>query len=961
MTALTGLTLITVPYGADPFAALAARIQQHASDPGATLVFLPHLAPAERLREKLAQEAARAGLPVPQDLQLDTLRGWVERRVPLKQKVLAGRARILLLLRFLQEHPGLFAAADPLPLAEQLLDLFDEITLRGVALDGDLEKITAQLAQAYGIETKPPAGLSGEARLLHTLWRAWHEELESSDRMDSARAYLARLAAAAQHAPPGAQIYLAGFHELLPAEQAFILALTENHPVSVVIHGAPDPETGAQDYHPDAPLRALLQHFGAGKGEQSVTVPTDDFTRFIASVYAKNGSGLAQRARDFAKHHPRSPAAGRLQLYAAQDAEQEARALEWQVRSWLCDGKTRIAVVSEDRRLARRVRALLERSGIALQDRAGWALSTSSAAATLERWLQSLEQNFAHAPFFDLLRSPFILPEQERGSLLNAVYHLEQELLAARVTYDPARYRAVLSGAAELNSAAARLLDQTQHAAAPLLSMLQGKHYLDTLLNALRVSMQRLGITAALEHDAAGKQLLNELEQLRAATPQRTLPLAWPEFRGLLADLLERAHFTPSDAANQVSLLTLEQTTLEHFDALVIGAATHAQLPGAAPGAPFFNSAVRAQLGLTTPHDFKTARFYHFRRALESAPRVLITYCRQRRGEMQQASPWVEALQSFHRLAYSVPLNDGRLDDALLQAGAITVTDALPRPRAMPRPACRAELLPAVLSAHAYQQLMDCPYQFHAARCLALAPALEASEDMEKSDYGLRVHRILHAFHHGAAGLTGPFPQPITPATRAAAITLLEEISRTLFAPDLKTGFAHRAWLNQWLAAIPGYIEWQIAREAGWRFDAAEVTLTRTDLCPPYTLSGRLDRVDRRADELAIVDYKTGAAPKQQDVIAGEAVQLPFYTWLAGDRVTRAEYVLLEKNGVKSGACVTDDELAGLRAGVAARFVTLIAALRAGAALPAWGDARICARCDMQGLCRRQVWSADHA
>lgn len=269
------------------------------------------------------------------------------------------------------------------------------------------------------------------------------------------------------------------------------------------------------------------------------------------------------------------------------------------------------------------------------------------------------------------------------------------------------------------------------------------------------------------------------------------------------------------------------------------------------------------------------------------------------------------------------------------------------------------------LSAHAYQQLMDCPYQFHAARCLALTPAADARAEMEKSDYGLRVHRILHAFHHGVANLPGPFNQPITPATRPAAIALLEEISRALFAADLKASFAHRAWLNQWLAAIPGYIEWQIARAADWRFDAAEVALTRADLCPPHTLTGRLDRVDRRANaraaEIAIVDYKTGATPKQQEVINGEAIQLPFYSWLAGDRATRAEYVLLEKNGVKGGACVMDEELAALRDRVAARFVSLVEALHAGAELPAWGDAKTCARCDMQGLCRRQVWSTDYA
>ncbi len=993
VTAISAPRLSIIPYSVDPLAALAAHVLRHsanAPDLGAVIILLPHLGCAARLQDCLLREAERHGHRALLGPQLDTLRAWVEHHVPLAQPVLSGRARTLLLLRFLLEHPDLFVSADPLPLAESLLNLFDELTLRAVSLSGDLAQFTGQLAQAYGIEAKPPAALGAEARLLHTLWQAWHEELKSLDRTDGASAYLSKLAAALDYMPRQAQIYLAGFHEFLPAERAFILALANSHPVSVLVHGAPDHEVDAQDYHPDAPLLSLLQHFGAPatcgdalvsqgrakrrdpgrRGRPTASTPDDDFTRFINSVYANNDAAIAQRARDFARGHPHSPVAGRVHVYAAHGAEQEARALELQVRLWLLEGKTRIAVVTEDRRLARRVRALLERAGVTLQDRVGWALSTSSAAAALERWLQSLEQNFAHLPFFDLLRSPFIWPERERGALLDAVYHLERKILSARVTQGLTRYRAVLDqsdneqGKADLNNTAARLLDQTQQAAAPLLAMLQGdKHYLGTLLNALRESMQRLGMTAALGNDAAGKQLLSELEQLRVATPQRALPLTWAEFRRLLTDLLERAHFIPSSAAGPVNLLTLEQTALERFDALVIGAANRDQLPGNTPGTPFFNSAVRAQLGLPTPHDIRTTRFHQFRRALESAPRVLITYCREQRGEIQQACPWVEALQAFHRLAYQTSLDDARLD-ALLRnpASQVAAPDArsLPQPLAMPRPACRAELLPLSLSAHAYQQLMDCPYQFYAARCLALAPVADAREEMEKSDYGLRVHRILHAFHHGIAPLPGPFNQPITPATRAAAIALLQEISRTLFAADLKTSFAHRAWLNQWLAAIPGYIEWQIARAADWRFDAAEVVLTRADLCPPHTLNGRLDRMDRRAEEIAIVDYKTGAAPKQQEVINGEAIQLPFYSWLAGDQVTRAEYVLLENDGVKGGACVTDEELAALRDKVASRFAALVQALHAGAELPAWGDAKTCARCDMQGLCRRQVWSTDH-
>ena len=46
---------------------------------------------------------------------------------------------------------------------------------------------------------------------------------------------------------------------------------------------------------------------------------------------------------------------------------------------------------------------MLEASRIELDDAGGWALSTTSAAATLERWLETVEEDFACGPLLDVL------------------------------------------------------------------------------------------------------------------------------------------------------------------------------------------------------------------------------------------------------------------------------------------------------------------------------------------------------------------------------------------------------------------------------------------------------------------------------------------------------------------------------------------------------------------------------
>ncbi|MEO6697741.1 MAG: PD-(D/E)XK nuclease family protein, partial [Gammaproteobacteria bacterium] len=506
-----------------------------------------------------------------------------------------------------------------------------------------------------------------------------------------------------------------------------------------------------------------------------------------------------------------------------------------------------------------------------------------------------------------------------------------------------------------------QLINDLDHAAQPLLPLLKGhKHQPQILLNALQESLQRLGIAQALAQDAAGQRILAEIEALRQALPGRHLRMNWREFRAWLARSLETAHFVPNNMGSPVQLLALEQTALWRFDALIIAGADHEHLPGGGPLSPFFNSAVRRELGLATHHDELCTRFYHFRRLLESAPRVTITLRREQDGEPVRASPWVEALQSFHLLGYGERLNDNTLA-ALVNDPRAQIdsgdTSMLPAKTIQPRPVINRTLLPDALSARAHQRLIDCPYQFYAAHVLRLRVPDEVQELLEKSDFGERVHRTLHVFHCDSENLPGPFPKTITMGNREQALHTLTKISQAVFAPDLKNNFAHRAWLARWLAIAPDYINWQIAQGSSPLACEVSMRSTRAD---GLTLTGRLDRIDKGRNGLRILDYKTGPGDKQVDVSSGEATQLIFYALLAGqsysENVERVEYLLLDKAQVKSGAYAEGEELARLRALTAQRLDAMITALREGSAAPAWGDIKTCERCEVQGLCRRQAW-----
>lgn len=970
---MTGATIsspLLAPYHQDPLPLLAEYIlKRHGANLSQVVIMLPQLHAAPRLRHCLLHAARQQQLPALLGPHITTLRQWTERRSD-ALPVLSRHAAELLLAEALLQHPALLGDDQPWRLVDSLLQLFDELTLHAVTLPTGLEQFTQQLLTAYGLASATH-GLSREAKLVHTLWRAWHEQLQAHASRDAGSAYLAMLGASVSEVPgPSAKthVYFALDPALTPAEIAWATALAGQGRLSWVCHGLPEAAVDAADYHPDAPLLGLFNNININY--KSINY-NDDLASFINCVYTLEASALRARAEAYAAQQPTSPALNRIHLLQAGEAEQEAQAIALQIRCWLLAGKSHIGIVTEDRRLARRVRALLERAEVGLQDHAGWALSTTSAASVLERWLQAVEEDFAALPLLDVLKSSFIYPDQNRAELLATVYRFEQDVVQhENIGRNLTRYRKHLAyrqarlppNFAAASRAVAELLNRIEHAAAPLLLFQAGKsHRPIDLLNALEESLKRLGITTAWATDTAGQLMLRELRAMRQALDGRSLRMRWPDFRTWLARTLERANFIPTTSDERVQLLRLEQTAFTHFDGLVIAGVDAADWPGTADLSPYFNSAVRHELALPTVRDHRTRRLYYFRRLLQSAPAVLLTVCREQQGQPVRPSPWLELLQTFHQLAYRQSLEDETLL-ALLQADGSDVfrsdTSELPTPLHYPQPSVPAALLPAALSASAHQQIIDCPYQFFAARCLGLKPVEALRTRLEKSDYGERVHRILNAFHCGQPGLPGPFNEPVTAATHAAAAQLLITISHAVFAQDLEDNFEHRGWLNQWLATVPHYLAWQTERAQQWQVAACETDLQY--IGPDFTLQGRIDRIDSSAEGHAIIDYKTGATlPSQNDVETGEAIQLPFYALLAHTQehpVTQVEYLALGNEKVAGAAQLAGAELNHLTQATAERLARMMHDLRAGHPLPAWGDEKTCRYCTMAGLCRKQMW-----
>ena len=929
-----------IPHGEDPLAVLvdtlltdqASRLPQldHVT------ILLPDLAETRRLRQLLLTHNKTLGALL--GPQISTLRSHIGANTPPAGSILNTHAQELMLVEVLRNHP-LSGQGNPWHLADELLKLFEALQL------GPGQNLSMELI---------PTAFSNEATNIQLLWQAWQEQLDTEQATTRASIYSAGLSnplLLKQH--KDSQTYLVGYDWLHHAELHFLLRHHNDGQAQMFVS-------------PDQPLWSQLEDAGVSLPESDEKTALGEL---LNSVYTDDQEVLRDRAKDY-RGKP-SPLVDKLSIFKAGDSEQEARAIDIQARQWLLDGHQHIAIITEDRRLARRISALLRRANIDAQDSAGWPLSTTTAAGTLERWLETVESDFNHLPMIDVLKSGFL---SSSGISLKAVYRLQLDIIEHEgVPHNLQAYRQALTArTAALGGKQSAIVEQTyalldhlEHAAAPLLHVMS-RSALDpkTLIDALRVSLMRLGLWHGYDLDSAGQRIQQELQDMQQALNHRDLKLDWFEFRSWLARALETHNFRPALEDSPIRVMRFDQSRLGRYDALIIAGADNQHLPGSQHRQIFFNEATRYELGLRTWEIERQQRFSQYRRLLQSASHVLISYTGESGDDPALPSSWVDLLETFHGYVSNQSIENSALQQLLsfesAQIESPYPTDN-PEPPLQPHPAMPSALVPKQISASSHQQLIDCPYHFFAARGLSLREREQIAEILGKREYGSLIHRCLQAFHSNLDDLDGPFPQAVTENNQGDATQVLESISRQVFEPELETNFEHRGWWQLWQSLLPNYIEWQIKRAKDWTVSDAE----REYRCPigdtNSHLMGKIDRIDQQPTGFGVIDYKTGAIATRARVEAGEAVQLLTYALLVDQTVETAYLSFDARKGVKAESEVNQEVLAELLPAVEARLNSMFKAIESGHTLTAWGNDGNCRYCEMAGICRKSMWDGDES
>lgn len=886
-----------------PFALAARRFLDEAGevslDYSNCIVLVPHLAAARDFQRGLACTlGVRAVLP-PRCL---TLPAWAA-TVPDRPAPEPDSRRLADIYGFLR-RAGRLQERQLWAAAQELSGLLRELSDGQRELPADFDAFQARLERAY--RRKLGGAMSFEARLAHELWHAFQRLARS----DTGRDYAERLAWLAEHA--SSSLYHLDLPGLSPVELTFFERYRERQPV---IHLPVEP--AYQERH------AALAEAWQGEGAQGELAAMDEA----------------------------------LGLYGADGAEPAARMAEAQVRLWLAEGRERIGIVAFDRVLARRLRALLERRHILLQDETGWTFSTAAVSHVLDRWFALLQDDCYHRDLLDLLKSPYVFADLAEVERRQAVGGLELALRRHGVVGGWSRIQRL---ARELELPAATAVLERLQAARGLFGTkrLSMAAWQARLLQALDM----LGATPEFEADVAGRQLLVLLRRLQAenevsveahadavgvkrsgrshneAAAENDASYRLAEWRRWLLLQLDQATFVDDRVESPLRLTHLRAARLREFDAVLLLGADAARLPERA-GPGLFNEAVRQELGLPTQAEKEAELQAALADVLARAPKVAAVWQARRDGEPVALSPRLETLDLWHRTRFGRGLRQVCASYAEL-ADEQTVFEATAE--ASPRPARLSERV----TVSGWQSLIACPYLYYARHLLGLNELDEVPEEMDKRDYGTLIHAALAKFHADRDTLLG-VERPALESELASAV-------ENAFAEAGQDHFLAEAWRLRWQRRQAAYLDWAVDWERqGHRFVKAEAKASLAVAVGEAEISfeGRLDRLDRGSDGLVVLDYKTNAAQTLRNKLKqpGEDVQLPSYAWLT--EAAEAGFVALDED--KVAWLAWKDGLADAARAEAARFADTFQAIAAGAAMSAHGAASLCRHCEMRGLCRR--------
>jgi len=353
-----------------------------------------------------------------------------------------------------------------------------------------------------------------------------------------------------------------------------------------------------------------------------------------------------------------------------------------------------------------------------------------------------------------------------------------------------------------------------------------------------------------------------------------------------------------------MQVLGLLETRNLRFDDVYVLDVNDDVLPGGRSQEMMLPQGLREKLGLETYRDREKLTEYYFGLLLHGAKRVHLFYTEHGKSER---SRFIE------KLLWERQKKDGlQAGQDVIQTVQYRVNLANPSPAPIRKsPEVAVFLKNLSFNASGLDLYLKCPIKFYYSRVLGLEEKDDATADVENQDIGRFVHAVLKSYFQGAVGKALKKAQIDVERTEQ----VVSELFKQYFGgEDAGTLYLIKRQIVRQLAAFLRRYQMPVLEEAEVTIEDLEFTIRVSE--KGFNLDGRIDRIERRGNDVFILDYKTGKDDsyakinfKKLDVEEREtwskavsSLQLPFYLLLYSLKSTvdirnvRPAYLFLGRN-----------------------------------------------------------------
>ncbi|MCV6594375.1 MAG: double-strand break repair protein AddB [Silicimonas sp.] len=548
-----------------------------------------------------------------------------------------------------------------------------------------------------------------------------------------------------------------------------------------------------------------------------------------------------------------------LSLIEAPHPKDEARAIAVAMREAV-EAHRKVALITPDRNLSRRVAATLSRWDILPDDSAAVPLSLTPPGRLLRQVARAIGKPVTPETLIALLKHPLTHSGEGRLDHLRLTRRLE--------LYCRARSVFVITDGV-LTRFATKLGEDVLPWTAWLAGLLNDlpRPAPVTLAGALD---HHIALTERIAGGDAGSGALWEEHSGRACQAlidgfreERDFDggLEFPDYTRLIELALEgESDRVPSEVRPDVMIWGTLEARVQGADLVILGGLNEGVWPEAGAPDPWLNRAMRRDLGLLLPEGFVGLAAHDYQQAI-AAPEVIL--CRSARSEDGEAVPsrWLNRLMNL--LSGLAEQKGGEAlgemkarGDRLLGLAATLDRPATPvEPAPRPAPAPPVITRPKRYSVTEIARLIRDPYAIYGRHVLKLDPVMPLASRPDARLKGIVFHEIVERFHDPASDMEDP----------GAARIRLREIAADIFAKHVPWPAIRNHWMAHLMQIAEHLIETEMARRMVGQRLAKEV---KGELpLGPFSIRGTADRIDRmNSGGLVIYDYKTGTPPSDKQV-----------------------------------------------------------------------------------------------